>query len=274
MTDNAKTGNVVELRTPIGRETAGQLLDLVTIRCPEDIHDAAVVMARVAQERGLQIAMCDDISSKETMVDSDGTILNADVFRWLADGARWWEDHRLALHSPMPRACRYESEAFWVNRHGFHGLWRNSYLAEIDLRDFEKRSLCKAAIVVPVHLPFGQISANSFISMDREKEDLSEEFALFGSLLAQLTRRFIAGYVQANRTKRRIPSDCVLSKREVECLRWAAIGKTDKEVSMILGRSHATIRYHIHRAGEKLDSVNRAQTIFKAGQLGYLGASD
>ncbi|MEY4240261.1 MAG: hypothetical protein RL339_2862, partial [Pseudomonadota bacterium] len=51
-------------------------------------------------------------------------------------------------------------------------------------------------------------------------------------------------------------------------------GKTDKEISMILGRSHATIRYHIHRAGEKLDSVNRAQTIFKAGQLGYLGASD
>jgi DNA-binding CsgD family transcriptional regulator len=110
--------------------------------------------------------------------------------------------------------------------------------------------------------------------MDRDKEDLSEEFALYGNLLGQLTRRFIAGYVQAMRTKRRIPSDFVLSKREVECLRWAAIGKTDKEISMILGRSHATIRYHIHRAGEKLNSVNRAQTIFKAGQLGYLGASD
>jgi len=109
--------------------------------------------------------------------------------------------------------------------------------------------------------------------MDRDKEDLSEEYALYGTLFAHLIRRFVAGYVQANRTKRRIPSDCVLSKREVECLRWAAIGKTDKEISMILDRSHATIRYHIHRAGEKLDSVNRAQTIFKAGQLGYLGAS-
>ena len=108
----------------------------------------------------------------------------------------------------------------------------------------------------------------------RNKEDLSAEFAEYGALFAMVTRCFVAGYVQANRTKRRIPSDCVLSKREVECLRWAAIGKTDKEISMILNRSHATIRYHIHRAGEKLDSVNRAQTIFKAGQLGYLGASD
>ncbi|GAA4777923.1 helix-turn-helix transcriptional regulator [Novosphingobium ginsenosidimutans] len=274
MSEEAVSGNVVELRTPLGRENASQLLELVTIRCLEDIHDAAVAMARIAQERGLQVAMCDDISSKEPMVDAEGTILNADIFRWLDEGARWWEDHRLALHSPLPRACRYESEPFWANRHGFHGYWRNSYLDDMDIVDFERRALCKAAIVVPVHLPFGQISANSFISMDREKEDLSAEFAEHGNLLAQLTRRFVAGYVQAHRTKRRIRSDCVLSKREVECLRWAAIGKTDKEISMILGRSHATIRYHIHRAGEKLDSVNRAQTIFKAGQLGYLGASD
>lgn len=266
-------GNVVELRTPQGREEIDILLEEITIRCPEDIHDAAVAMARIAKERGMQIAMCDDISSKEPMVDADGTILNADVFRWLDDGSRWWEDHRLALHSPLPRACRYESEPFWANCEGFNTRWRNSYLDEIDLSDFEKRALCKAAIVVPVHLPFGQISANSFIPMDAEKQDLSEEFAEFGSFFSQLSRRFIAGYVQAIRTKRRIPSDCVLSKREVECLRWAAIGKTDKEISMILERSHATIRYHIHRAGEKLDSVNRAQTIFKAGQLGYLGAN-
>lgn len=265
--------SVVELRTPNGSETIEQLLEKVTITCPEDIHEAAESLARIAKERGMQVAVCDDISSKEPMVDADGTILNADIFCWLDEGARWWEDHRLALHSPLPRACRYESEPFWVNQHGFNTRWRNSYLEEIDLSDFEKRSLCKAAIVVPVHLPFGQISASSFVSYDRETEDLSESFAKHGGLFAQVVRRFVAGYVQAIRTKRRIPSDCVLSKREVECLRWAAIGKTDREISMILDRSHATIRYHIHRAGEKLDSVNRAQTIFKAGQLGYLGAN-
>jgi DNA-binding CsgD family transcriptional regulator len=265
--------NVVELRTPQGRENIDQLLEEVTIRCLEDVHDAAETMARIAEERGMKIAMCDDISSKEPMVDAEGTILNADVFKWLNDGARWWEDHRLALHSPLPRACRYESEPFWVNGDGFNTRWQNSYLDEIDLNDFEKRSLCKSAIVIPVHLPFGQISANSFIPIDDETLDLTEEFAKYATFFSQLTRRFIAGYVQAHRTKRRIPSDCVLSKREVECLRWAAIGKTDKEVSMILERSHATIRYHVHRAGEKLDSVNRAQTIFKAGQLGYLGAN-
>lgn len=269
----AMTQTVVDLRPARTGIPYEDLLALVTVRRIEDIHDASVALNAIASERGFHVSTCDDISSKEPMVDADGTIINADIFGWIEDGRRWWEDHRLALRSPLPRACRYESEAFWVNRHGYFTCWRNSYLDEMELHDFNKRSLCNSAIVVPVHLPFGQISANSFVPIDREKEDLAEEFSLYADLFGLIMRRFIAGYVQANRSKRRIPSNCVLSKREVECLRWAAIGKTDKEISMIVGRSHATIRYHIHRAGDKLDSVNRAQTVFKAGQLGYLGAS-
>lgn len=267
------TAGIVELHAPRTSPNDPSWLESVTVRCIDDIHDAAVALKTIAEERGLRVCTCDDISSKEPMIDADGTILNADIFGWVEDGKRWWEDHRLALHSPLPRACRYESEPFWVNGDGFFSVWPNSYLDEIDLHDFSKRSLCEAAIVVPVHLPFGQISANSFVPIDSRQRDLSAEFAQHGALLGQVMRRFIAGYVQAMRTKRRIPTNCVLSKREVECLRWAAIGKTDMEISMILGRSHATIRYHIHRAGEKLDAVNRAQAIFKAGQLGYLGAS-
>ncbi len=265
---------VVELRPPQGRAAAADLLEAVTVRSIEDIHDAAVAIKTIAEERGMRVCTCDDISSKEPMIDAEGTILNGDVFGWLEDGKRWWEDHRLALHSPLPRACRHESEPFWVNQDGFFGIWRNSYLDDIDLRDFAKRALCKAAILVPVHLPFGQISAKCLIPVDRDRGDLSEDFAEHGALFGQVMRRFIAGYAHAMRTRRRVPSDCMLSKREVECLRWAAIGKTDIEISMILGRSNATVRYHIHRAGEKLNSVNRAQAIFKAGQLGYLGASD
>ncbi len=258
---------------PAARDLGGDWLEEVTIRGVGDIHTAAEALAALAAKHGFRVALCDDISTKEPMVDAEGTVLNADIFGWLADGERWWEDTRLALSSPIPRACRYESEPFWINAEGIHGRWRNEYLDEIDLSDFRRRALVNAAIVVPVHLPFAQISANSFTPLDREQTDLNAEFAHLGDWLAQVTRRFIAGYVAAMRPQRRIPSDCVLSKREVECLHWAAIGKTDREIAMILSRSHATIRYHVHRAGEKLNSVNRAQTIFKAGQLGYLGAN-
>ena len=250
------------------------LVEAVTIRCVEDIHGAAVVLRNFAASHGLRAALCDDIASKETMVDADGTVLAADLFGWLGDGERWWEDHRLALHSPLPRSCRYESEPFWCNGEGFRTANPNPYLDDIDLsRYFAANPRYKAAIVVPVHLPFGQISANSYHPISPDIVDLADMFAEIGHILGAATRRFISGYASAMRTKRRIPSDCELSKREVECLRWAAIGKTDREIGMIISLSHATVRYHVHRAGEKLNSVNRAQTIFKAGQLGYLGAN-
>jgi len=250
------------------------LVEAVTVRCVEDIHDAAVILRDFAAAHGLRAALCDDIASKETMVDADGAVLAADLFGWLGDGERWWEDHRLALHSPLPRSCRYESEPFWCNGDGFRTANPNPYLDDIDLsRYFAANARYKAAIVVPVHLPFGQISANSYHPTSPDIVDLSDMFAEIGHILGAATRRFIAGYASAMRTKRRIPSDCELSKREVECLRWAAIGKTDREIGMIISLSHATVRYHVHRAGEKLNSVNRAQTIFKAGQLGYLGAN-
>lgn len=249
------------------------LVRRVTIESLDDVRDAATALCDVAAARGLRVAACADISSKDQIVDVDGAVVNAEIFGWLGDGERWWEDTRLALSSPLPRACRYESEPFWVNEDGFRTHWRNKYLEEMSLADFHKRALCKAAIVVPVHLPFGQIGAVSFSPADRSRTDLTEDFALHGELLATLSRRFIAGYANAMRRQQWMPSDCKLSKREVECLRWAAIGKTDKEISIILSRSHATVRYHVHRAGEKLNAINRSQTVFKAGQLGYLGAA-
>ena len=245
----------------------------VSIRTIDDIREAALALCEAAAARSLRIAACSDIASKDQMVDADGGIINGEIFGWMNDGERWWEDTRLALSSPLPRACRYESEPMWVNAQGFRTHSPNRYLDEMSLVDFEKRSLCNAAILIPVHLPFAQIAAVSFSPVDRSRTDLAEDFAAHGDLLATLSRRFIAGYVGAMRTQQRMPSDCTLSKREVECLRWAAIGKTDREVSLILSRSHATVRYHVHRAGEKLNAVNRSQTVFKAGQLGYLGAA-
>lgn len=238
----------------------------------KDIRPAAEALRDIAWERGgLRVAVADNIASKYPLTDEDGDVLASTVFGWNGPNERWWADTRLALSSPIPRACRYESEPFWVNADGFRTRQPNRYLEAIDLSNFEKRALCKAAIVVPVHLPFGQIGCVTFGVPDPDRTDLSSEYDEQADELGILATRFVAGCVKALRTRQWLPVDCQLTKREVECLRWASIGKTDKEISMILGRSHATVRFHIQNAGEKLDAVNRSQTIFKAAQLGYLG---
>lgn len=259
----------------IGRKRFREEVDSVTITNAAGIRPAAEAIHKIAQSYNFRIAASADISSKAHLVDADGELINKEIFGWVAEGERWWEDTRLALSSPLPRACRYESEPIWCNGEGFHGHWSNDYLDQIDLESFYDQSTsAKCAILIPVHLPFGQIAAVSFTPMDHDITELSEPYRLYSDFLAIVTSRFITGYVLAMREKHRMPANCILSKREAECLHWAAIGKTDKEISMILSLSHATIRYHVNRAGQKLNSVNRGQTIFKAGQLGYLGATD
>ncbi len=250
--------------------------DLAAVSVPtlDAVRPAAEALAAIAKGMAnLRVAVCDNIASKQTMLDAEGNVLAAEVFGWTGEDERWWADTRLALSSPIPRACRYESEPFWVNAQGFRARQLNPYLEEINLDHFEKRALTKCAIVIPVHLPFGQIGAVTFNCADRLREDFSAEYEAHADVLGFLSYRFVAGYTKAHRIRQWLPGDCQLTKREVECLRWASIGKTDKEISLILARSHATVRFHIQNAGEKLDAVNRSQTIFKAAQLGYLGAA-
>lgn len=247
-------------------------LDQIRIGRPADVRPAAEYFRDVVQGAiGLRVAACHNIAVKQSMVDADGEVLATSVFGWTLDEAdRWWRTPRLALESPLPSACRYESEPFWCNADGFHTIIPNPMLDALDRADFVRRGLTPAAIVVPVHLPFGQIGVASFVPTKRDHLDLSAEFAQHALWLGTLTRIFIAGYVRVMCNRERLPVGPVLSKREVECLRWAATGKTDFEISMIIARSRATVRFHMHNASNKLNAVNRSQTLFKAAQLGYI----
>ena len=251
------------------------LLGNVTIRTPADIHKAAYILQDIARSRGFRVALCADISSRRPMMDAQGNSLNADVFGWVKRCERWWEDAHYALHSPIPRACRYESEPFWCDKAGFHGSPPNEFLDDIDVSGYfaKAKGQHSRLIIVPVHLPFGQVSANSFPAIGDSADDFPDQFAKYGNLFGALTRRLISGYVSVTRKSSYITSNCRLSPREAECIRWASIGKTDEEIGEIISVCRSTVRYHISRAGEKLHSVNRTQTVFKATQLGYLGNS-
>jgi len=52
-----------------------------------------------------------------------------------------------------------------------------------------------------------------------------------------------------------------LTRRERDSLAFVAEGKTDWEISVILGVSEATARFHVDNARRKLGAVNRAQAV-------------
>lgn len=243
------------------------------IAMAEDIASAAVLLRdTVRAVAGLDITASHDISSSRPMEDAKGEALASRVFA-AAGPEHWWLDRNLALKSPLIAASRVSAQPFWCNARGIYAQGGRRILPDIDLSCFAKRSLTRCAIVVPVHLPLGQLGVASLLSPDLECEDLGAVFDASVDVLALYVERFLTSYVGVVQEPSRLGRYPVLSRREVACLRWASGGKTNNEIGLILGLSQGTVRFHIRNASIKLDAVNRDQTVFKASQLGYLPTS-
>lgn len=262
--------NVLELHRFDRPADLRSLIEQVTIRESSAILPAALNLAREVHRAGLRIMVWDDLARVAPMVDAGGHALNTAVFGWDEDALAPWQCRERALHNPALRACRMESEPFLIDAAGVRTAWADSGFCPVPTSDFAARTGLAAAIAVPVHLAFGQIGA-AILAADDPATELEDAFARLPDQLPAAIRRFVGSYVAVTRDQRYLPQSCQLSPREIECLSWVAQGKTDFEISIILGCSHAGVRYHITRACERLGAVNRAQSVFRASQLGYIG---
>ena len=61
-----------------------------------------------------------------------------------------------------------------------------------------------------------------------------------------------------------------VSQREIECLSWAAGGKSSSEIADILNCSEATVNFHFANIRKKMNVSNRQQAIVRAIRLGLI----
>lgn len=80
--------------------------------------------------------------------------------------------------------------------------------------------------------------------------------------------RRLTGYPAA------LPPVSGLSPRKLEVLRFAAMGKTDPEIAMILGLSRTTIETYMAQLRRALDVYTRTQLCVAALRLGFIGMDD
>lgn len=64
--------------------------------------------------------------------------------------------------------------------------------------------------------------------------------------------------------------DTSLSDRELECLRWCALGKTNGDIGFILGISENTVRFHMKNIFRKLNVSSRVQAVSRAVAISSL----
>ncbi|HEV7368031.1 helix-turn-helix transcriptional regulator [Arenibaculum sp.] len=69
------------------------------------------------------------------------------------------------------------------------------------------------------------------------------------------------------------PRNDALTPRELQCLQWAARGKSRTDVGQILGLSPRTIKFHLENARRKLGAAHTGQAVLKAAMLGLVTAN-
>src|SRR3546814_1970489 len=96
------------------------------------------------------------------------------------------------------------------------------------------------AIVAPVHLPRGLVGAVFWCS--REPVGVETIFAAQAGDLHNLAVKLVATHNEARGRPRNATVPQKLTRREVQCLRWAAASKTDGEIGILLALSRSEER--------------------------------
>ncbi len=214
-------------------------------------------------------SVIDDYSTNRLLTAEDGRAM-ATVFGWDESFQMDWVDQNLYLVSPIAAVCRVTTKPF---------VWDAAAVAA-EIRAARTRPAVNwhltpergvyGGLTVPIHLPRCRTGSVAWISRD-PAVDIDKVLATHGDMLRLAGHRMME-LVYARRAEHdegTSPSSS-LSEREIECLTWASLGRTDVEIGNIIHRSPTTARFHIDNAIVKLGARNRTQAVAIAAQLGLI----
>jgi len=231
----------------------------------------AAEAAQLGREFGLPyVAASADISSTEPMIGPDGRPLAETTFKWVDPNLKYWRDHEFALRAPVILATRYSAEPFYL-ADGRFGTWRPAPALEaIEVAGSARQHGVAAALIAPAYLTGGVIAALVWASP--EPMDVRAVFDSHAGVFHAAALKLMAAYQDALRATS-AAEPVRLTRREIQCLKWAAAGKTDSVIGEIVQISTPTVRFHLKNAGEKLGVTGRSQAVHRAAALGYIGGT-
>lgn len=248
------------------------------------ISKAASILKEIGKEIGLPFpAVIADYTTHTLTKDEVGEPL-AKHFGWEVDFREDWEERRLNLVSPIAAMCRLSIKPF---------IWHAADVQKAcsalprsaDWHLTPERGI-HGGLAVPVHMPLCRVGSVQWISRD-DSVDLSAVLIEYGGDLRAVAHLFME-LVYAERSDTEISiegehpdektltelNSVRLTERELECLNWVALGKTDVQIGEIIHRVATTSRFHVENAMTKLGASNRAQAVAIAMQLGIIRAHE
>lgn len=186
------------------------------------------------------------------------------IHNYPAGWAEWFDKHALGRADPVHRASHLTSVGFAWSK-----LPEMIVLTPQDLRvlDAAKREGIGEGFTVPAHIP-GEAHGSCSFACESGRPFSHEHVPLL-----QLVGSF--AFEAARRMRRESFSGphVALTDRQRECVMWAARGKSDWEISRILGISRDTVIEHLRHARDRYGVGKRALLTVHAlfdGTIGFL----
>lgn len=117
----------------------------------------------------------------------------------------------------------------------------------------------RCGFTIPVHDTTGAIAAITFAA-DARRSSFERVVERHAGVL-QLMAMYFHAHASRKLPSRRKIDGILLSPREIECLKWAAEGKSAWDTSRILGISRHTVTFHLDNARAKLGVRSTVQAV-------------
>lgn len=181
---------------------------------------------------------------------------------WPADWLEFYEKNQLAQHDPLLAEARHRISAFWFSE----------VLPAVKLTAKQKELLDAAAaygygdvFAVPIHGPGSMQGVVSLAAPENLHLSAADRAVLEAMSRTVWERcRTSEGFGVST------PERAHLSPRGIECLQWAAAGKSDADIAALVGISGPTAHFHIEEVKKRLGVKTRVEAVAVAVLRGLI----
>ena len=236
------------------------------------LSGAALLLAESAATLGWDLAAFHSDREQTMLPRSDSGEFIGTAMGWPAECVNAWVNRGLGRYCPVTQRCGRTTDSFVWECDPESAEWsgRNLSREQSEVLKYYG-NFVEGAVTVPVHRPGGKAGYVSWFIHDRG--NLWQRYSETYSSTYLISHAFIRHLDQLANTRRATVAGGnahVLSAREIECLGWAACGKTEDEIGIIIQRSHETARFHLRNAVQKLNASNRTHAVAIACSRGLI----
>ena len=128
----------------------------------------------------------------------------------------------------------------------------------------------RSGVTLPIHGARGELGALCFVTDVNPDKLFQREINLNLPELSCLRDFIFESSLQFIRHSISTKEHIHVTSRELECLKWSAMGKSSWEIGYLLNCSEATINFHFGNIRRKFNTNSRQQAVVRAIHLGLV----